>query len=208
MNAVSFTARSGGVTGHLGPNGSGKSTTMKMITGLIEPSEGEIRFGGVYAQYFAQTNLDRIAGVVLVDATHEDLFERLPTYVRLFDWTLLLERQLRIAGVSRLLPQSSDPTIRVFRNSNKQLQAVTKEETEDHLGALRELDVSLGNRPLIVLTSEHTQATDFLRPLHADFLDRSERSRQVIVAGSRHNIQTDDPAAVSNLIREVVAEVR
>jgi ABC-2 type transport system ATP-binding protein len=43
---VSFTARRGEVTGYLGPNGSGKSTTMKMITGLIDTSSGEIRFGG------------------------------------------------------------------------------------------------------------------------------------------------------------------
>lgn len=43
---VSFVARSGEVTGYLGPNGSGKSTTLKMITGLIGPSEGEILFRG------------------------------------------------------------------------------------------------------------------------------------------------------------------
>src|ERR1044071_4235316 len=43
---VSFIARAGEVTGYLGPNGSGKSTTLKMITGLIEPTEGEILFGG------------------------------------------------------------------------------------------------------------------------------------------------------------------
>ncbi|HUB33440.1 MAG TPA: ABC transporter ATP-binding protein [Bryobacteraceae bacterium] len=43
---VSFAARRGEVTGYLGPNGSGKSTTLKMITGLIEPTEGEILFDG------------------------------------------------------------------------------------------------------------------------------------------------------------------
>src|SRR5215475_15935268 len=44
---VSFIARAGEVTGYLGPNGSGKSTTLKMITGLIDPSEGQILFHGV-----------------------------------------------------------------------------------------------------------------------------------------------------------------
>src|SRR5437867_12447143 len=43
---VSFVVRAGEVTGYLGPNGSGKSTTLKMIAGLIEPSEGEILFEG------------------------------------------------------------------------------------------------------------------------------------------------------------------
>jgi len=43
---VSFVARAGEVTGYLGANGSGKSTTMKMATGLIEPTSGEILFEG------------------------------------------------------------------------------------------------------------------------------------------------------------------
>jgi ABC-2 type transport system ATP-binding protein len=43
---VSFLARPGEITGYLGPNGSGKSTTMKMITGLIERTTGQILFRG------------------------------------------------------------------------------------------------------------------------------------------------------------------
>lgn len=46
VDGVSFVARAGEVTGYLGPNGSGKSTTMKMITGLIDPTAGDIRFDG------------------------------------------------------------------------------------------------------------------------------------------------------------------
>jgi ABC-2 type transport system ATP-binding protein len=46
VDDVSFSARPGEVTGYLGPNGSGKSTTMKMITGLIEMTFGEILFHG------------------------------------------------------------------------------------------------------------------------------------------------------------------
>ena len=46
VDDVSFSAQPGEVTGYLGPNGSGKSTTMKMITGLLEMTSGEILFGG------------------------------------------------------------------------------------------------------------------------------------------------------------------
>lgn len=46
VEAVSFTARAGEITGYLGANGSGKSTTMKMVTGLITPSAGEVVFEG------------------------------------------------------------------------------------------------------------------------------------------------------------------
>jgi ABC-2 type transport system ATP-binding protein len=47
VSEVSFVAHAGEVTGYLGPNGSGKSTTLKMIAGLIEPSEGQILFNGL-----------------------------------------------------------------------------------------------------------------------------------------------------------------
>lgn len=46
LDHVSFIARPGEVTGYLGANGSGKSTTMKLATGLIEPTSGEIFFAG------------------------------------------------------------------------------------------------------------------------------------------------------------------
>jgi ABC-2 type transport system ATP-binding protein len=46
VDKVSFSARPGEVTGYLGPNGSGKSTTMKMLTGLMEPTAGQILFEG------------------------------------------------------------------------------------------------------------------------------------------------------------------
>jgi ABC-2 type transport system ATP-binding protein len=48
---VSFSARRGEVTGYLGPNGSGKSTTLKMITGLLDPTEGRILFDGRPIQF-------------------------------------------------------------------------------------------------------------------------------------------------------------
>jgi ABC-2 type transport system ATP-binding protein len=47
VNGVSFSVRSGEITGYLGPNGSGKSTTVKMLTGLVEPSAGQILLDGV-----------------------------------------------------------------------------------------------------------------------------------------------------------------
>src|SRR5437773_4077031 len=45
VNGVSFTVARGEVLGFLGPNGAGKSTTMRMITGFIPPSAGDIKIG-------------------------------------------------------------------------------------------------------------------------------------------------------------------
>ncbi|MBI3271400.1 MAG: ABC transporter ATP-binding protein [Planctomycetes bacterium] len=47
VDRVSFTVRPGEVVGLLGPNGAGKTTTLRMIAGILPPSEGVIRIGGL-----------------------------------------------------------------------------------------------------------------------------------------------------------------
>ncbi|QGG55012.1 ABC transporter ATP-binding protein [Paenibacillus sp. B01] len=44
---VSFTIASGEFTGFIGPNGAGKSTTIKMLSGILHPSSGSVRLGGI-----------------------------------------------------------------------------------------------------------------------------------------------------------------
>jgi ABC-2 type transport system ATP-binding protein len=46
IDNVSFTVEAGEVLGLLGPNGSGKSTTVKILTGLLQPSSGAVRLDG------------------------------------------------------------------------------------------------------------------------------------------------------------------
>jgi len=46
VDNVSFQVAPGEVIGYLGPNGSGKSTTVKIITGILQPSEGRVLFEG------------------------------------------------------------------------------------------------------------------------------------------------------------------
>jgi ABC-2 type transport system ATP-binding protein len=55
VREVSFQIKPGDILGYLGPNGAGKSTTVKMLTGIIEPSEGQIFFNGrsVYEDFTA-----------------------------------------------------------------------------------------------------------------------------------------------------------
>lgn len=46
VDNISMTIEQGEIVGYLGPNGAGKSTTIKMMTGVLEPTSGEILVGG------------------------------------------------------------------------------------------------------------------------------------------------------------------
>ena len=46
VNDISIKIPKGQIVGYLGPNGAGKSTTIKMMTGVLEPTRGEIVVNG------------------------------------------------------------------------------------------------------------------------------------------------------------------
>jgi ABC-2 type transport system ATP-binding protein len=46
VNNVSFEIYPGALVGYIGPNGAGKSTTIKMLTGLLVPTAGEVHVNG------------------------------------------------------------------------------------------------------------------------------------------------------------------
>ena len=46
VGGVSFTVRAGTIFGFLGPNGAGKTTTIRILLGLLKPTEGAARILG------------------------------------------------------------------------------------------------------------------------------------------------------------------
>lgn len=46
VNEISFSVEAGEIVGFLGPNGAGKSTTMKIATGYVPPTAGEVTVAG------------------------------------------------------------------------------------------------------------------------------------------------------------------
>ena len=47
VDHVSFVVQPGEVLGYLGPNGSGKTTTIRMLCGLMKPTEGTAKIMGI-----------------------------------------------------------------------------------------------------------------------------------------------------------------
>ncbi len=68
LNAVNFTLDSGESVAYVGPNGAGKSTTIKILTGIIVPTSGEVRVQGLVPHRQRIQNNKRI-GVVFGQRT-------------------------------------------------------------------------------------------------------------------------------------------
>ncbi len=63
VDNISMNIKQGEIVGYLGPNGAGKSTTIKMMTGILEPTSGKILVGGNVPYHNRTKNAQEI-GVV------------------------------------------------------------------------------------------------------------------------------------------------
>ena len=63
VDCIALTVERGEMVGYIGPNGAGKSTTLKMLTGVLYPSAGQVRVCGL-EPVLQRTRLARRIGVV------------------------------------------------------------------------------------------------------------------------------------------------
>lgn len=178
VDDVSFTAKAGEVTGYLGPNGSGKSTTLKMITGLIEPTNGEILYRG------QPISRDRIAykqrlGYVpeephlyghLTGAEYLEMVGQL----RGMDERLLREK---VDGFLKLLSLYGDRYVAISSYSKGMRQKVL-------------LAAALLHNPEIVLLDEPFSGLDVNSALVLRNLIRELAARGKVVLFSSHELET------------------
>ena len=68
VDRVSFSIGRGEMVGYIGPNGAGKSTTIKMLTGILVPSSGEILVNG-FVPWRQRTAYVKTIGVVFGQRT-------------------------------------------------------------------------------------------------------------------------------------------
>jgi ABC-2 type transport system ATP-binding protein len=68
VDGVNFSVEKGEFIGYIGPNGAGKSTTIKMMTGILVPTSGEIIANG-FRPYADRARYTKTIGVVFGQRT-------------------------------------------------------------------------------------------------------------------------------------------
>jgi ABC-2 type transport system ATP-binding protein len=105
VDHVSFTVDAGEIVGYLGPNGSGKTTTLRMLLGLYEPTEGKATVLGFDAFHQSEEVRSRAGYMSQKFALYDDLtvWENLTFYGGVYgihDKTRI-EETLALVGLAR-----------------------------------------------------------------------------------------------------------
>ena len=170
LNALSLDIKKGEVFGLLGPNGSGKTTTLKLLLGLLFPTEGEITILGKPAADVSKN--ERIGYLPEESYLYRFLnaHETLDFYGRLFKMpaNVRKERAEKLLDLVKLAPQAR----------RRQLKEYSK-------GMARRIGVAqaLINDPDLVMLDEPTSGLDPLgnRDMKDLILDLKKQGKTVLM---------------------------
>jgi pimeloyl-ACP methyl ester carboxylesterase len=174
-------------------------------------------FGGLIVQRFARQHPQKIAGLVLVDATHEDQFRRLEAAVtptgHAYRWSLLTVLD------SYDPPEGLPEDIRLLAGAfAARAQSIVVVRSE--LGFLRKGTRAAGDLPdvpLVVIShrvipppasTREGRLADMWMEMQLELAARTRRSRHVIAATDDHYVHIREPETVINAVRGVVEKYR
>ncbi|KXB96918.1 MAG: sugar ABC transporter ATP-binding protein [Chlorobi bacterium NICIL-2] len=178
VDDISFTIEPGEIIGYIGPNGAGKSTMIKMLSGILHPTSGEIRVCGISPQQNRKAVVQNL-GVVFGQRTQ-------------LYWDLQLRESFE------LLRRIYRVDAKTFRENMEMLQDILG--LEDFIGRpVRQL--SLGQRmrgdlaaamlhsPSILFLDEPTIGLD-AEAKHAirNFIREINKARKVTVILTTHDL--------------------
>jgi len=153
VDHVSFTARSGEITALLGPNGAGKTTTLAMISGVLAPTSGDVRIGGISVRE-RPIEAKKLLGVVPQEIA---LYDELSARENLEFWGALhglrgrdLGRRIEDALRSVDLDQRRDPVSKFSGGMKRRLN----------------LAAGMLHRPRVLLLDEPTAGIDVQARAH------------------------------------------
>ncbi len=131
VDNLTFHIKPGEVFGFLGPNGAGKTTTMRILTGLISKTEGEVRIAGYDVSDESDSlKIRKIVGLLPENVgLYDDLtaYRNLDFYGKLYECSRI-ERKENIAHFLKLLGLWDKRDVRVgnFSKGMKQKLAIAR----------------------------------------------------------------------------------
>lgn len=178
LNDVSFEIKAGDCVGYLGPNGAGKSTTIKLLTGIIQPTSGGITVFG--AEPFAnRRKLAYKIGVMF--GNRSSLWPELT----LFDTLQLL------AKVYKMTPKSFALRTEYLIDELQLEQIIRKPVRTLSLGQrmLGEIATTLIHSPELLLLDEPTIGLDVIvKERISKFLARINKTDKVTILLASHDL--------------------
>jgi ABC-2 type transport system ATP-binding protein len=145
VDHVTFTVQAGEVVGYLGPNGSGKTTTIRMLLGLLRPSEGRAQVLGYDIVRQAEPLRARVGYMSQKFALYHDLtvIENLEFYAGVYG----IRERARIAEVLELVELQGAERQRVSELSTGWRQRLA-------------LGTAIVHRPRLLFLDEPTSGVD------------------------------------------------
>lgn len=167
VNSVSLHIPQDSVYGLLGPNGAGKTTTLKLIVGLLRPTEGEIFFHG---KRWCREHLDHMGALIESPALYGNLTAR--ENLRVHTKLLGLPDE-RIEEVLKIVD---------LKNTGKKRASQFSMGMKQRLG----IAIALLNRPRLLILDEPTNGLDPLGIQELRELIRAFPSQGITVILSSH----------------------
>ena len=184
VNNVSITVRENSIYGLLGPNGAGKSTTLKMITGMLSPTSGQVLFNG---HEWNRKDLEQIGALIETPPLYENLsaVENLEVRAKLLNIP-----KTRIDKVLKMVD---------LQNTGRKKAGQFSMGMKQRLG----IAIALLNSPKLLILDEPTNGLDPIGIQELRSLIRSFPSKGITVILSSHILSevqliADDIGIISN----------
>lgn len=184
VDNVSITVRENSIYGLLGPNGAGKSTTLKMITGMLRPTNGKVLFNG---HDWTRKDLEQIGALI----------ETPPLYYNL-SAAENLEVRAKLLGVPKA---RIDEVLEIvdLQNTGRKKAGQFSMGMKQRLG----IAIALLNNPKLLILDEPTNGLDPIGIQELRSLIRSFPSQGITVILSSHILSevqliADDIGIISN----------
>lgn len=184
VDNVSITVRENSIYGLLGPNGAGKSTTLKMITGMLRPTNGKVLFNG---HDWTRKDLEQIGALIETPPLYDNLSAAENLEVRA---KLLGVPKARIDEVLEIVD---------LQNTGRKKAGQFSMGMKQRLG----ISIALLNNPKLLILDEPTNGLDPIGIQELRSLIRSFPSQGITVILSSHILSevqliADDIGIISN----------